>query len=254
MKSDIALSFSAARIIPVIDLKDGLVVRGVAGQRDQYQPVKSLLTEGAEPGDVARALARSFAAEEIYVADLDAIEEGEPDRDSLSQIAASGVTTWIDAGTGTPESCRYLLDLLGEIPLNAKLIVGLESVGSPQQLAACLEVIDPSRAIFSLDLQQGTPLDSKGHWPGAPAEIAELAIAAGFSRLIVLDLAGVGMGDGIPTLALCRQLSDDYPDVEWISGGGVRGSEDLETMGQHGISAALVASALHDGRLPVRGS
>ena len=42
-------------------------------------------------------------------------------------------------------------------------------------------------------------------------EIAALAIAAGFARLIVLDLAGVGMGDGIPTLALCRQLSDDYP-------------------------------------------
>ncbi len=254
MKSDIDLSSFPVRVIPVIDLKDGLVVRGVAGQREQYQPVKSLLTEGAEPGDIAQALACSFSAKEIYVADLDAIEGGEPDRDSLVQIAASGVTAWIDAGTGTPERCRYLMDLLGEIPLDARLIVGLESVGSPRQLAACLEVIDPSRAIFSLDLQQGRPLDTKGHWPAAPGEIAELAIAAGFSRLIVLDLAGVGMGDGIPTLALCRQLSGDYPDVEWISGGGVRGSKDLEAMGQHGISAALVASALHDGRLPVRDS
>jgi phosphoribosylformimino-5-aminoimidazole carboxamide ribotide isomerase len=246
---DIGLSFSTVRIIPVIDLKDGLVVRGVAGQRDHYQPIESQLVEGAEPGDVARALVDRFSAEEIYVADLDAIGGRDPDRESLQRIAGAGIPAWIDAGTGTPESCQRLLDLLGEIPLDAQLIVGLESVGSPRQLAACLDVIDPSKAIFSLDLQQGIPLDGSGHWPRAAREIAELAIAAGFPRLIVLDLAGVGMGAGIPTLQLCRQLSDDYPDVEWISGGGVRGSEDLEAMGQHGVSAALVASALHDGRI-----
>ena len=252
MTPGIGLPFSAVRIIPVIDLKGGLVVRGVAGQRDHYQPIESLLVEGAEPGDVARALADRFAAEEIYVADLDAIGGSDPDRDSLIHIAEAGVPAWIDAGTGTPESCQYLLNLLGEIPLNARLIVGLESVGSPQQLAACLDVIDPAKAVFSLDLRQGKPLDDSGHWPGGAKEIAELAIAAGFPRLIVLDLAGVGMGAGIPTLPLCRQLSEEYPDVEWISGGGVRGNEDLEAMGQHGISAALVASALHDGRLEVR--
>ncbi|MFP6649030.1 MAG: HisA/HisF-related TIM barrel protein, partial [Pirellulaceae bacterium] len=211
------------RIIPVIDLKDGLVVRGVAGQRDLYRPIESQLVEGAEPGQVARALVDRFAAEQIYVADLDAIEGKDPDRASLQAIARAGVPAWIDAGTSTPESCQQLLDMISQTGLEARVIVGLESVDSPRQLATCLDVIEPSRAVFSLDLQQGKPLDRGGHWPRAAMEIAALAIAAGFARLIVLDLAGVSMGAGIPTLELCRQLRDAYPDVSWISGGGVRG-------------------------------
>ena len=237
------------RIIPVIDLKDGLVVRGVAGQRDLYLPIESQLVEGAEPGQVARALVDRYAAEQIYVADLDAIGGSDPDRESLQAIASAGVPAWIDAGTGTPEGCQQLLDIFSQAGLEARVIVGLESVDSPRHLAECLQVIDPSQAVFSLDLQQGEPLDRSGHWPREAMEIAALAIAAGFARLIVLDLAGVGMGAGIPTLELCGQLRDAYPDVEWISGGGVRGDADLEAMGEHGISAALVASALHDGRI-----
>ena len=96
------------RIIPVIDLKDGLVVRGVAGQRDLYRPIESQLVEGAEPGQVARALVDRYAAEQIYVADLDAIEGMPPDQESLQAIARAGVPAWIDAGTGTPESCQQL--------------------------------------------------------------------------------------------------------------------------------------------------
>jgi len=246
---DIDTSFSPLRIIPVIDLKDGLVVRGVAGQRDLYRPIQSNLVDGADPGDVARALVGRFAAKEIYVADLDAIAGRTPDQESFEAIARAGIPLWIDAGTGTADACERLLSLLPEIRSSVHLIVGLESLSSPRQLARCLNVIDPRQAIFSLDLKQGKPLDRKGNWPQEPIGIAELAVAAGFSRLIVLDLAGVGMGAGIPTLELCRQLSDDYPDVEWISGGGVRGSEDLQAMQQHGVSAALVASALHDGRV-----
>ncbi|MFM8221178.1 MAG: nickel transporter, partial [Planctomycetaceae bacterium] len=46
------------QVIPVLDLLGGVVVRGVAGQRDSYRPIVSQLVDGAEPLAVARALSR----------------------------------------------------------------------------------------------------------------------------------------------------------------------------------------------------
>src|SRR4051794_1159067 len=43
-------------IIPVIDLKDGTVVRARMGRRDQYQPIVTPLSPTSDPLDVARAL------------------------------------------------------------------------------------------------------------------------------------------------------------------------------------------------------
>jgi len=46
------------RIIPVIDLMHGQVVRGIAGQRHTYQPIQSRLVASADPMAVARAFLR----------------------------------------------------------------------------------------------------------------------------------------------------------------------------------------------------
>src|SRR5438270_567379 len=43
------------RVIPVLDLKGGQVVRGIGGRRAEYRPIISVLTDSAKPLDVARA-------------------------------------------------------------------------------------------------------------------------------------------------------------------------------------------------------
>ena len=43
-------------LIPVIDLLDGQVVRGVRGERARYRPIESALCRGSEPLAVSRAL------------------------------------------------------------------------------------------------------------------------------------------------------------------------------------------------------
>jgi phosphoribosylformimino-5-aminoimidazole carboxamide ribotide isomerase len=67
--------------------------------------------------------------------------------------------------------------------------------------------------------------------------------------MIVLDLAQVGMGQGVGTEPLCRALRSLAPELEIIAGGGVRSLADLRSLAAAGCNAALVASALHDGRL-----
>ena len=65
------------QIIPVLDLKGGLVVRGVAGKRDLYKPVESELCSSAEPAEVAVSLRSELGLGRMYLAALDAIDSGD---------------------------------------------------------------------------------------------------------------------------------------------------------------------------------
>jgi phosphoribosylformimino-5-aminoimidazole carboxamide ribotide isomerase len=93
-------------------------------------------------------------------------------------------------------------------------------------------------------------LGDLGGWQGSDAlSIARQAVNLGVSRLLVLDLARVGVAGGPGAADLCRRLAADYPRAEISAGGGVRDRADLERLRGDGVQAVLVASALHDGRL-----
>ena len=110
--------------------------------------------------------------------------------------------------------------------------------------------VGSDRLIFSLDLKAGRPLIGSPAWQGLdPRQIAAIALRAGVRRLIILDLAQVGMGRGVGTEPLCRSLRALAPDLQIIAGGGVRSLADLRSLAAAGCHATLVASALHDGRL-----
>ncbi len=101
--------------------------------------------------------------------------------------------------------------------------------------------------MFSLDLRAGRPITADPTLSAlAPRAIAELAAEAGFSTIIVLDLARVGMGTG-PDLAMMRELQRALPRVELAAGGGIRDAADLQRLADAGVDAALVGSALHLG-------
>jgi phosphoribosylformimino-5-aminoimidazole carboxamide ribotide isomerase len=106
------------------------------------------------------------------------------------------------------------------------------------------------RTAFSLDLKSGTPLGATHQWKsGDPFSIATEAVALGVKTIIVLDLASVGAYAGTATELLCQRLHEAHPSAEVVAGGGVRGIADLARLERIGVRAALVASALHDGRL-----
>ena len=234
-------------IIPVIDLKDGVVVRGVAGRRELYRPVESVLCRGASPESVADAFVRHFGFESAYIADLDAITGAEPNWQAYEDVVSAGLRPIIDAGTTS-------VDRAAAFALHGSrwggIVVGLESLVSERDLAALLSEIRPDGAIFSLDLRDGRPLTALPEWSNSPPiQIVDAVVDAGFRRVIVLDLLRVGVGEGVSVLELCASVKSKYPQLEITSGGGVRGSRDLEELASTGCDAALVASALHNGNL-----
>jgi phosphoribosylformimino-5-aminoimidazole carboxamide ribotide isomerase len=240
------------RILPVLDLKDGVVVRGVAGRRQEYRSVISRLTSSADPVGVARAFLDRFGLTELYLADLDAIGGRPPALPVYTALQSLGCRLWVDAGVHTPDTA---------LPLAAagvdRLVIGLETVRGPGVLEDLCRMFGGGRVVFSLDLNAGQPLGDLGPW-GSPAgsggarSIGARAVAAGVGGLIVLDLARVGVGGGTGTEDLCTHLAAAYPDVEIIAGGGVRDADDLRALRQCGVRGVLVASALHDGRLARR--
>ncbi|HEV3341933.1 MAG TPA: HisA/HisF-related TIM barrel protein [Pirellulales bacterium] len=240
---------TSAPVIPVIDLMRGVVVRGVAGKREEYRPIKSLLCDEPLPGAVGGAFAR-LGFREAYVADLDAIAGAEPDWPTYEVLMGCGLKLLCDAGAGTGRRARELAEFTHDRQRLAAVIVGLESIADESDLAAAVEAATPGRTIFSLDLRAGVPTTRVPPWKDLTAQtIAERVIDLGVRRIIVLDLARVGVNTGVSTTELCRRLRKLYPALEIISGGGVRNADDLRALAEAGCDAALVASALHDGRL-----
>lgn len=229
------------RIIPVLDVMGGVVVRGVGGQRANYRPLVSQLCESAEPIAVAEAMRDRFGFQTAYLADLDAILGGRPAWDLYGQLQSRGFRLWVDAGVRTVDDAAKLAQSGVE-----SVILGLETVAGPDELQRIVQRIGLDRSAFSLDLNAGRPLAA---WGRSPFEIASAAVALGIQRLIVLDLARVGTGQGVGTERLIEELAQASPWVEIIAGGGVRGSDDLVRLQQCRSAGALVATALHNGSI-----
>lgn len=232
------------RVVPVLDLKGGQVVRGVGGRREEYRSVVSRLTGSSAPADVATAFRDQFGLSELYVADLDAIAGAGPALETYAALRALGCVLWVDAGLRDAWQAEVLVAAGVEV-----LVAGLETLAGPQELVRLCERY-AERVVFSLDLKEGRPLgDLRGWDAGSAWDVASRAVVLGVRRILVLDLSRVGGGEGTGTEELCRRLVEAYPGVEVAAGGGVRGPDDLRRLRDCGVAAVLVASALHDGRL-----
>jgi len=233
------------QILPVLDMRCGVVVHGKGGQREQYRPLKSCLAASSDPLEVAYALRRQYGFSNLYVADLDALSGLEPQWESLTSLVNEGFRLWVDAG---------ISDVTRAIELSAagvdSVVVALETISGPDLLPALVNELGGNRLVFSLDLKWGRPISKSPAWEEMePIIIAERAVKAGFQRILVLDLARVGMDTGTGQVALCRDLVARYPGIGISAGGGIRGLPDLQELERAGVKGALLASALHDGRL-----
>jgi phosphoribosylformimino-5-aminoimidazole carboxamide ribotide isomerase len=229
-------------ILPVLDIMRGEVVRAVGGRRSEYRPLVSQLTTSIKPLDVMKAIQERFGWTQFYVADLDAIT-GDRRVFRLNHLPTSS-QFWLDAGV------RTVADVV-EIhrPPVSQVVVGSETLASLEEGRAIIETLGPEKVTFSLDLRNGQLIGAgAGNWDD-PASAAVELIAIGARRLIVLDLARVGESDGPARDDLCRKLIRRHPYVHVFTGGGIRGVDDLRRLSDIGVSGALIASALHDGRI-----
>lgn len=219
------------KIIPVIDLKDGMVVLAQRGNRDKYQPINSPLCQSADIYQVIKAFLKIYSFNTLYIADLNAIT-GQGDNDELLKRVLTDfteVTFWIDRGYQPfPQSSK--------LPSNYLPILGSESYQDDN----ILEIQEyKKKFILSLDFANSCALGAKTlfsnpcYWP---------------DNIIVMTLERVGSHDG-PDFQKLYDFSRHYPDKQFIAAGGIRNAEDLVALQKIGVHQALVASALHFGHI-----
>jgi phosphoribosylformimino-5-aminoimidazole carboxamide ribotide isomerase len=242
------------QVIPVLDLAGGMAVHAQAGGRRDYAPLESGLVPGrvGDPAALLRAFHATLGIHECYVADLDAIQGGAVQRTLIRELAEFHTgfagALLVDAGTHLPEGALEVLSCGAR-----EVVVGLETLRAFADLVAIVAAVSSSRVVFSLDLRLGNPIlhpalqDAQGPGPDA-IYLAEQAAAAGAATLLLLDLGRVGTGCGVD-LGLLESLRSQLPDVRLLAGGGVLTRRDLERMRDAGCDGALVASAIHNGRL-----
>jgi phosphoribosylformimino-5-aminoimidazole carboxamide ribotide isomerase len=221
------------RIIPVLDLKDGMVVRAAGGRRDEYSPIRTPLSPSADIVAIASGFRSLYPFETFYVADLDAIAGLAANEAALARLARleEPPRIWLDAGF---REARGLESALGRPSLSP--VLGSESQDDDALLR---RFHDHPGLILSLDFfadafrGPASLLEEPGLWP---------------QRVIVMTLARVGSAAG-PDLARLEKIMAKAGGREIVAAGGVRGEADLRALSGLGVSAALVATSLHDGTL-----
>jgi HisA/HisF family protein len=229
------------RIVPVIDLKGGIVVHARRGQRAEYAPLRSPLVDGCEPVAVAQALCARCRTSTLYVADLDALA-GRPVNVGTLSAVANVAEPWVDAGATTTERAATLYRAGA-----ARNVIGTESIA---QLTAPVPAATPQPpVVLSIDLRDGRLISPDPELAGRdPAAVVPLATTMQVHEVLVIDLARVGSGAG-PPLRAVAELADALPGVAIYAGGGVRDDEDLRALESAGAVGALIATALHEGRI-----
>lgn len=220
-------------IVPVIDLKGGKVVRAFKGERASYQPIVSPLAASSDPCDVVAGFLRLYPFPAIYVADLDAIERCGDNREIVLALARAfpNIRFWVDDGAC---EARALRDWLGIE--NADPVLGAEKLASVE---AARGLADDARVLLSLDFGAERFL--------GPKELLERP-ALWPRRVIVMTLARVGAFEG-PDVSALETVERFAGSRRLYAAGGVRDMKDVEILARAGAAGALVASALHDGRL-----
>jgi HisA/HisF family protein len=219
------------RTIPVLDIKGGAVVRARGGDRANYRPIVTPLAEGSAPEAVLAGLLRLAPFTRIYIADLDAIERGAPQHDTVATLAAGfpSLEFWLDAGFRGPAA---------GLPPRCRPVLGTETLRDLAELREAVVAHGAAGCVLSLDFRGegflGNPaiLATPGSWP---------------TEVIAMTLHSVGGGTG-PDLARLAALRSIHRG-RIHAAGGVRNAADLQRLVAMGIAGALVATALHDGHL-----
>lgn len=236
-----------ARVIPVIDVRYGRVVRAVGGRRNEYAPpVGSRVSPSCDPVEMAEALLAATRTRELYFADLDAIVDGDSvDHAGFKLARLTGVTLWADLGFRGDD-----VTLLRHTQPSLRAVLGGETIRSPDLIKWVVENW-PATA-YSIDLRNGRLMGDFHAWdldPVSPQAVAEQIAGFGVRTLFVIDVASVGERLGPFTGSMLRSIRAAVPGVDLIAGGGVRDWDDVRRLEEVGVDGVLVASALHDGTL-----
>ncbi|VVB88184.1 Imidazole glycerol phosphate synthase subunit HisF [uncultured archaeon] len=224
------------RNIFVLDILNGNAVHAVRGEREKYRPLQSSsVCDTSNPIEIISVL----SPKEVYIADLDRLQHTGDNFGLIKNISAK-TRTMVDIGVENMndlEKCAGIADIA---------ILGTETASL--ELIANASGQFPGRINVSIDIKNGRVLTKDKNLMIEPQELVKQLNEYDIEDIIILELNKVGTSAGID--------EDFYKEIAGLSdhgvlaGGGIRDMNDINALKKIGLDGALVATAVHSGKIP----
>ena len=223
--------------IPAVDIRGGRCVRLVQGdfaRETQYAD---------DPCEMARHW-QAEGAQRLHVVDLEGARDGvRANADVIRRLLRSvDVPVQVGGGIRSLETARALLEDGAD-----RVIVGTAAAEQPERLAEWVDALGADRLIVGVDARDGQVV-TRG-WLSA-TDVSVLSFcqrlsAAGVLRIVYTDVTRDGLLGG-PDVPGTREIARV---ISVIASGGVSTVEQLRRLAEAGAEAAIVGTALYEGRL-----
>jgi phosphoribosylformimino-5-aminoimidazole carboxamide ribotide isomerase len=214
-----------------MDVRDGMVVHAVKGEREKYQPIHKF-SQICKSSSLLEVF-ETVKPLNTYIADLDKIEGKRGNLGEIQKIARR-TNLILDIGINRAED-------MNDINFSCDFVIGTETMDE-----ATLPSID--REVFvSIDVRRGDVISK-----GLNMNIREAIVYFNEFQLkgvilLLLDLVGTESGVSTPLVEEVYTTSRHRVFV----GGGITSLDELMHLKEMGIDGALVATAIHDRKVPL---
>ena len=239
----------SCKIIPVVDLRNGVVVRAVAGDRANYKQLDNAAFKSNDLCRIIEVLLKLSRSNILYVANLNGIA-GDYSYDSiLYEIMRkfSKVEIWVDNGfrdlrelnnfrEGFSSWCEkkgYSL-CSGE---NIVPVFGTETIADNSSYKKIFSTLE--EAVLSIDKKNNVIL-------GLVTIDTILKMLP--KRVILMNLDKVGTNSG-PDINWLKNMTQRNLKVEFFGAGGLRDRDDYEIVARYKAAGWLVGSALFNSMM-----
>lgn len=233
------------RIIPAIDLKDGMCVRLLQGDFEKTTEYS------ADPAEIGRRFS-ALAVDDLHIVDLDGARTGTQQNHSIVAeiIAQSGLT--VQLGGGIRERDDVVRWLAAGV---TRCVVGSVAIKKPETVQQWLGEFGADTIVLALDIklnESGVPMLTTQGW----TEDSDVSLwdcidnyrDVGVRHVLCTDVARDGAMTG-PNFKLYGDILARYPGLSLQASGGVRNIKDMHKLRELGIPAAITGRALLDGKI-----
>ena len=235
------------KIIPVLDLLNGIAVHAIKGERESYKPLKSSYFKSSHPIDILETISLWNDFTYLYIADLDAILKQQPNFNLLRTIINKyDFTLIVDPGIISLDDVLKFSSSGFE-----KLILGLETLNNLDIILGSIDILGFDNFYVSLDMFQKKVITNINEFKDhSVIYVAKKLEAIGIQKIILLDLFRVGQKlGGIPPIY--NEIRHIYQG-EILVGGGIKNINDVRMYYSNGFSGVLIGTALYDGTINIQ--
>ncbi len=183
---------------------------------------------------------------ELYIADLNSITDNQDNFAAIAHVAKqTGLQIMVDAGIADIKKAKIVRDCGA-----SKIIIGTETLTDVGFIQQAITSFGSDHVVVSFDMKEGQFLGKFDVSSFSdPIDVLSKFQRMGVTQTILLDLARVGSQEGVDRIFLGKVLSN--VSMQIFVGGGVCDIIDLVRLNEMGIAGALIATALHSGKITI---